>query len=952
MRFFIFVNFVLFLFCYTSTAQGYVNPHSHYVKPYVRSDGTYVQGHHRTNANSTNRDNYSTQGNTNPWTGQAGWIPPDNKPAPTYNLPSYSPPVFTPNTEYTFPSNINTLPRAQFTSDYPSTPTYSTNLPNNKVSTRYSNYSYDLSAGSRIINYTDGRDEFNVVKIPKTICKKGLTYFSFDVYNNKIKESNGSVEGQLLLHGDYKFYDASGILRVSENYKNGLKHGPASQYDEHGKLSNKKEYYEGVEIYLKFTDEDGITFEIYGEYEKPGSRLLLSNKNGLYKKIEFLGNGRDHWVEYAPGTQKIIAEYGKLNQVLDGPYRTFQDDGKTLLEILNYKNGKLEGEGRAYDKNGRLSKKITFKAGKPHGPFEIFNENNTLAQKGALANEALQGKRFTYDEKGVLKYEETYIDGVQNGPFKVFRDNKPVINGAYSEGKKQGRWIYYWLDSSQYFPAEWYSYNNGILNGSFQEIKGDSVLTGTYKNGLLDGDFKAYQPILLWLLDIPPLKVSTEDLLCSGKYINGKKTGNWKSYDRTQTVIEEGNYLNDTKHGEWRYYLGKYVTSDGKDLPYSGKLFQIENYLSGQKNGRSERLAYLIQAPIPCDTSIGTVNPLDTCYSLDYQKVREITYYKNDLLHGPLEWRDEAGMLTRKGEYRMGKMEGAWTVTAEDSQEPEMKYRYEVTYENNQLNGSFQKFYFLTNFLIEKGQYHQNLRNDLWNEYYPDGKDRVHMQTHYALGNINSVKAFNYNGKTYLSAKYLDGNMSLLEHFDTVNNKVNFRFKNMLFLDGNYNLDLEIINGDTISQMHITFETGMTKPELDPELFYETFNLILKVAPEQIYVDGPFTRKGKNGTSLEEGFLRKQEKYGHWKYYFHEQNVIQNKHFDKGEMTSETFTNIKLSKPFSGKLILPNSEEGGYRSISIKKGLRHGNTLKYDRQGNLIKKTKYKAGKKIEPKPD
>ena len=33
-----------------------------YVNPYVRSDGTYVQGHHRTTPNDSRFDNYSTPG--------------------------------------------------------------------------------------------------------------------------------------------------------------------------------------------------------------------------------------------------------------------------------------------------------------------------------------------------------------------------------------------------------------------------------------------------------------------------------------------------------------------------------------------------------------------------------------------------------------------------------------------------------------------------------------------------------------------------------------------------------------------------------------------------------------------------------------------------------------------------------------------------------------------------
>ena len=43
-----------------------------YVSGYVRSNGTYVAPHYRSDSNSTVEDNYSHKGNTNPYTGKKG----------------------------------------------------------------------------------------------------------------------------------------------------------------------------------------------------------------------------------------------------------------------------------------------------------------------------------------------------------------------------------------------------------------------------------------------------------------------------------------------------------------------------------------------------------------------------------------------------------------------------------------------------------------------------------------------------------------------------------------------------------------------------------------------------------------------------------------------------------------------------------------------------------------
>lgn len=49
-----------------------------YVNGYTRKDGSYVQPHYRTAPDSTVNNNWSTQGNVNPYTGQAGTVPRNN----------------------------------------------------------------------------------------------------------------------------------------------------------------------------------------------------------------------------------------------------------------------------------------------------------------------------------------------------------------------------------------------------------------------------------------------------------------------------------------------------------------------------------------------------------------------------------------------------------------------------------------------------------------------------------------------------------------------------------------------------------------------------------------------------------------------------------------------------------------------------------------------------------
>jgi hypothetical protein len=108
--------FFAFLFSFAQT-----NPNHVYVSGYYRSNGTYVQSHYRTAPNSTNRDNFSTRGNTNPYTGQAGYITPDNSTSSLYTPSTYS------NSTTTYPSTTyKTTSTTTSNSSYNSTNIFTT----------------------------------------------------------------------------------------------------------------------------------------------------------------------------------------------------------------------------------------------------------------------------------------------------------------------------------------------------------------------------------------------------------------------------------------------------------------------------------------------------------------------------------------------------------------------------------------------------------------------------------------------------------------------------------------------------------------------------------------------------------------------------------------------------------------------------------------------------------
>lgn len=73
-----------------------------YVAPHVRSNGTVVQGHYRTTPDSNPYNNYSSQGNYNPYTGQQGTVNPYQQYQPQYQPQPVQPNLYQLNRQNKF----------------------------------------------------------------------------------------------------------------------------------------------------------------------------------------------------------------------------------------------------------------------------------------------------------------------------------------------------------------------------------------------------------------------------------------------------------------------------------------------------------------------------------------------------------------------------------------------------------------------------------------------------------------------------------------------------------------------------------------------------------------------------------------------------------------------------------------------------------------------------------
>lgn len=67
-----FINTLLLAIALTSLPSLVMSTSSHNVRGYTKKDGAYVAPHRATNPNKTQRDNWSSKPNTNPYNGKQG----------------------------------------------------------------------------------------------------------------------------------------------------------------------------------------------------------------------------------------------------------------------------------------------------------------------------------------------------------------------------------------------------------------------------------------------------------------------------------------------------------------------------------------------------------------------------------------------------------------------------------------------------------------------------------------------------------------------------------------------------------------------------------------------------------------------------------------------------------------------------------------------------------------
>lgn len=686
----------------------------------------------------------------------------------------------------------------------------------------------------------------------------------------------------------------------------------AGVYDNDNGLKKSYDSYGNIES--EFTLKDGKINGTAKSYYSSGQLKVISNftngiKQGASKEYDEDGN--------------LTAEFIYLNGEVNGAYKIYENGKPKLSAILV--NGKKQGTSKEYDENGILTAEYNYLNGEPNGAYKIY-ENNKLKMVGGLLNGEKNGQFKVYDEEGRIDKEYNMKLGLLDGTYAeyYYEEGKLLakVTGLYANDQKIGLWQTIKYNEKETDLIESHTYLKGEYNGSFKEVKKDSIIFGTYTNGLLDGSYKVYRSLTTLLLGGLSGDTTNCPLVAVGSYSEGLKNGYWKFYSWSKGLIKEGRYYNDLESGEWKYYFENYVDEKSKPLPYSGKLFLIENYENGKKSGKTTRYASLDRKEVPCDTTGNSnVNPLDTCHQMVYQKLFQTAYYKNDGLYGPFEEKDSTGILTTKGNFIFGKRDGIWLESYVSNDIEDKKY-----------------------YTFLRGNYANGFETGIWEEFV--NEDFIYTKYSYSNGKLNG-KTTNYNRyKKPREEKYFEnGQLRKLDIYDSLG--VDMLRSYEVFDETSYSLKCkktEYYSDGKASQVYTL------KKENSEKINHNFFELIFNISTGKKsdgnsgYTDGELKIYDNEEKILIEGVIYKKDKIGVWKYYYYDINVYTEQVFNNNIGDVEKYFVVTTGQPFSGKFI-QKYDSGKLKSeFKISEGLRDGKSKYYDENGKVEKTEKYEKG--------
>ncbi len=394
---------------------------------------------------------------------------------------------------------------------------------------------------------------------------------------------------------------------------------------------------------------------------------------------------------------KVASEGFTKDGKPDGFWKNYYESG-TIKSAGNRKNFLLDGIWKFYNEDSTLSSEISYQTDKKNGLTWKY-ENGKLSDKTYYVENLKQGESLGFFETGQIKSKVNYLDDLKDGEgFEYEKDGRIIallkynkdllvsrdeINRYNSNRNKSGKWVEFHENGINKLVG---GYVDGKKNGIFKEYDKNGKLIAIYK---YEDDNLAESSKDVEVLDErktywPGARVKT-----TATYRDNKLQGYLKEYNEDGTLIKTTKYDQGVLLAEGiidslarEQGLWKYFFETG-ELKAQGK------YLDGKKI--EEWKYYFRNGQMEQSGSYKKDIPSGKwTWYYENGKLHREEFYKNGTEDGSSVEYDRLGYLVANGKFVEGKRVGEW-------------------------------FYYVGDHL-EEGKYRDGNKDGMWNGYYDEEK--------------------------------------------------------------------------------------------------------------------------------------------------------------------------------------------------------------------------------------
>jgi antitoxin component YwqK of YwqJK toxin-antitoxin module len=120
----------------------------------------------------------------------------------------------------------------------------------------------------------------------------------------------------------------------------------------------------------------------------------------------------------------ILRDNGKP---FSGVFREFDPENRLASE-LSIKDGFLDGASQFYYPSGSRKEIRTYKAGKKHGTWSMWNAQGIKTSEASFSEGLKDGAWFVWDDNGVKRYEMYYKNGAKTGSWIIWDETGKEIS--------------------------------------------------------------------------------------------------------------------------------------------------------------------------------------------------------------------------------------------------------------------------------------------------------------------------------------------------------------------------------------------------------------------------------------------------------------------------------------------------------------------------------------------